>query len=259
MTACIYGAFDARLPKDIADAVKKTIDIQLEKHHPVNLFFRADDIGVPSKNYTRMMDLFLKYRTPLCLAVVPAWMTRPRWQSMQPYVKEGGDLFCWHMHGFQHKNYQVHGKKQEFGAHRNVFNIKTDLIRGHERLGQILGRHLTRVFTPPWNRCTLDTMHYLKQMNYTAVSRSCGAAPPAPEGLQDFCVHVDLHTRKDKTAKQGWQTLLQEFSNGLGSGRCGIMIHHMRMNAQAFIFLEFLLDLLSNSPKINLMTFKQFA
>jgi hypothetical protein len=66
---------------------------------------------------------------------------------------------------------------------------------------------------------------------------------------------VDLHTRKETDAWQGWKTLLEEVDTGLASGLCGFMIHHTRMNEPAFLFLEDLLDFISRCSHIRPVTF----
>lgn len=256
MIASIYHSFDHHLPRSIDIAVKHTIEEGLAAHGQVKLFFRADDIGVPSKNYSRMMALFLKYRIPLCLAVVPAWLTRQRWESMARFRKKGGDLFCWHMHGYRHMNHEKEGKKFEFGPGRSSRKLYDDLSQGSARLQSIIGEGLTPVFTPPWNRCTSGTMDILKQIGFKAVSRSHGSLPLPPPGLKDFPVHVDLHTRKEKQAGKGWEKLVKELSKGMESKTCGIMIHHMRMNNQAFIFLEYLLERFAGYEQIKTVTYK---
>jgi len=48
---------------------------------------------------------------------------------------------------------------------------------------------------------------------------------------------------------------MEEFTRGVDSSACGIMIHHMRMNDQAFIFLEYLLELFTAYKKINFVTY----
>ena len=73
------------------------------------------------------------------------------------------------------------------------------------------------------------------------MSRSSGSQPQAPKELSDFCVNVDLHTRKERDPALGWRNLLDEFQQALSSDICGIMIHHQRMNDAAYDFLELLL------------------
>ncbi|WP_022666054.1 polysaccharide deacetylase family protein [Desulfospira joergensenii] len=253
MISKIYTAIETKIPGPLDQALADVLDRGTDA--PVKVFFRADDIGVSSRNFTRMMDLFLKYRMPLCLAVVPSWLTRQRWEVLESYVEQK-NLFCWHMHGYAHKNHETQGKKQEFGPARSSENLFRDLSRGQARLESIMGDHLAPFFTPPWNRCCLEAMNHLKTLKFKAVSRSMGNLPPAPEGLGEISVHVDLHTRKDKDALSGWTALLKEMETGLATGCCGIMIHHMRMNDPAFLFLEHLLNLISRHRKIQAVTFQ---
>jgi len=255
LISSIYNSFENHPPQDMMDALKKGIEKKLKPHDTIKLFFRADDIGVPSKKYEQMMALFLKYQTPLCLAVVPAWLTRVRWDVMADSLEKGNGLFCWHMHGYRHVNHETEGKNQEFGPARLSQAIYNDLSRGHNRLQSIMGKQLTKVFTPPWNRCSLETMEILKKIGFQGISRSHGNLPAAPDGLKEFPVHVDLHTRKEKQAEKGWEMLLAEFEQGVESRVCGIMLHHMRMNRQAFIFLEYILDFFSQHKQIKTITY----
>jgi hypothetical protein len=96
----------------------------------------------------------------------------------------------------------------------------------------------------------------LENLGYAAVSRSRGSRPPASKGLPGFDVNVDLHTRKEKTPATGWNDLFDELHQAIASGRCGIMIHHQRMNQTAFDFLNILLGILVRHKTISLVHFK---
>lgn len=255
MSSIIYKQLDRQQQEIMLDAVKKIIDRACTRKKQVKLFFRADDIAVPSKNFDRMTALFLKYQMPLCLAVVPAWMTKTRWEAIKPFRDKGGHLLCWHMHGYRHHNHEATGRKQEFGPQRTRADIFQDLANGRERLVSILGKALTPVFTPPWNRCSQQTLFILKDLGFKGVSRNHGASPSPPHGLKDIAVHVDLHTRKDKTPQTGRQNLLKEFETGFFAGVCGIMIHHMCMDKTAFDFLDALLALMSADSRIERVTY----
>jgi len=252
----IYQSQDPNLLGKIRDGVREQLRTA-SADHEIKVFFRADDIAAPSKNFSKMMSLFLKYQIPLCLAVVPAWMTKERWEAMAEFRKKGQDLFCWHMHGYQHMNYESVGKKQEFGPARTALAVLNDLTRGQKRLQTIMGKDLTPVFTPPWNRCSMDALMMLKKTGFEAVSRSLGSVPASPEGLLDIPVNVDLHTRKETSAEEGRQKLLEEFRTGLVSPVCGIMLHHMCMNDQAFLLLEHLLELFSGYGQIQKITYQE--
>lgn len=251
----LYRSHDPNLLHKIRDGVREQLRMA-PAGQEIKVFFRADDIAVPSKNFSTMMNLFVSYQIPLCLAVVPTWMTKKRWEAMTEFREKGQDLFCWHMHGYRHMNYEPAGKKQEFGPARTARALLDDLARGQKRLQIIMGKDLSPVFTPPWNRCSMDTLMALKETGFSAVSRSLGSLPAAPEGLFDIPVHVDLHTRKEISSEEARDKLLEEFRTGLASPVCGIMLHHMCMNDQAFLLLEYLLELFAEYGQIRKITYK---
>ena len=103
-------------------------------------------------------------------------------------------------------------------------------------------QHFYPMFTPPWNRCSAEALALLNHLGYLAVSRYQGARPASSESLPDITVNVDLHTRRETRAEDGWQNLFEELRAALFNRFCGIMIHHQRMNDAAFAFLDLLLD-----------------
>jgi hypothetical protein len=219
------------------------------------VFFRADDIGVPSGMFTQMISLFLKYQVPLCLAVVPAWLTESRLHTLRR-VTGKSSLFCWHQHGWIHKNHEISGKKQEFGESRSENDLHHDLFLGKTRLIKILKDDLYPVFTPPWNRCGRKTLQILEDLNFQAISRSSGAAPSVSSRLTDIQVNVDLHTRKEFDPQISVEHLFSELRSSISTGTSGIMLHHQRMNRRALFFLEQLLLSLSAFSEIQTLHFQ---
>ncbi|MFN2354127.1 MAG: polysaccharide deacetylase family protein [Desulfopila sp.] len=220
----------------------------------VRVFFRADDIGVPSKNFSTMLKLFQQYLVPLGLAVVPTWLTALRWHSLCAEIDtEKAELFCWHQHGWTHKNHETRGKKQEFGDSRPADSIAHDLLRGRNRLEQLLGAAFSPLFTPPWNRCGATALELLATSGYTALSRSSGAHPLPPTGFADIQINVDLHTRREADPQVSARQLFAELEIALASGHAGIMLHHQRMNRHAFDLLECLLHILTHTLEVRLI------
>jgi len=251
-----------RLPSDIVARTERYIAAGSEQktsRGDGHIFFRADDIAVPGRNFTRLLEIFSKSRVPLCLAVVPAWLTRPRWLALKNAGQNAASRWCWHQHGWRHINHEIKGKKQEFGPLRTRADLEHDIRCGSQRLENLLGKSFYPVFTPPWNRCDQKALDVLKNLGYAAVSRSRGSSPPPPKGLPSFDVNVDLHTRKEKTPAAGWDNLFDELLHAIASGRCGIMIHHQRMNEAAFDFLEILLMALVRNKKLNLVHFEEYT
>ena len=208
------------------------------------VFFRADDIGIPSSGFMQLVTCFQKHRLPLCLATVPAWLTEGRLKELRSLTGINSTQWCWHQHGRLHRNFEPSGKKQEFGPARCKNDIQTSLGKGKKRLEHLLGLDFQPVFTPPWNRCSGDTLKSLADLGFTAVSRSRGAWPETLPQLPDFQVNVDLHTRKEAEPHLALENLATEIELGLASGLCGIMIHHQRMNGMAFQLLNILLGLI---------------
>ncbi|MDJ0667415.1 MAG: hypothetical protein QNJ61_09055 [Desulfobacterales bacterium] len=213
------------------------------------VFFRADDVGVPGDRFSEMIGLFIQHDTPLNLAVVPAWLTAPRWRALQHAGRAAAHLWCWHQHGWRHHNHESRGKKQEFGPARSPGALRRDLDRGRRRLETLMGPSFYPVFTPPWNRCSIQTLDYLHQAGYRAVSRSRASRPACPAGFKDAAVDVDLHTRKDPTPAAGWDAFLEALARGLRRPVCGLMLHHQRMNANALEGLACLLALLKEQRR----------
>ena len=217
---------------------------------PIELFFRADDVGVPSRLFADLIALFQHHRLPLCLAVVPSWLTPGRYAGLRAITGSDDSLWCWHQHGRVHHNFEPTGKKQEFGPARDYDTVRDQLRLGRKRLRSILGETLSPFFTPPWNRCNRETALALRQLRFKAISRSLGARPDVSDILPDIQVNVDLHTRKEQEPELSLNRLLAELENSLASGRCGIMIHHQRMNSHAVQLLDLLMTHLAKRTEI---------
>ena len=57
-----------------ADIPARLQDV-LQRHPKATIFFRADDVAIASIKQNRLLDIFARFDTPLCAAMVPAWMT----------------------------------------------------------------------------------------------------------------------------------------------------------------------------------------
>lgn len=232
-----------RIPDDIGERLQEIC----HRHRGARLFFRADDIAIPSRRQDRLLSLFVRHETPLCAAIVPTWITADRWRRICAVVSDRHDLFAWHQHGFNHRNHQDEGKKQEFGPGLELAAKRRYVVRGRQRLAAILGEHFLPVFTPPWNRLDPDTLQILREEGFVAISRYRGDRLLAPPDLPDLACNVDLHTRREKSWGEGWPALLAELDQALASGLAGLMLHHNRMNETSFGFLDQLLPMLRQS------------
>lgn len=242
---------------DIVEQVEQAMLVgveQLDSAQPVPIFFRADDIGVLSANFTAMMHLFSYYQTPLCLAVVPAWLTSSRWTAIGAQVDTGSKLWHWHQHGWSHTNHESKGKKSEFGPSRPARVVEADIRRGRDRLIQLIGKDLAPFFTPPWNRCSDESLKVVTKIGFSGISRSRGEQKQ-PAGLPDIFVNVDLHTRKETDGSIALEGLCCELDQAIKDRRIGVMIHHQRMNDKALQLLDRLLAFIADHPRFQAMGF----
>ncbi|MCF8056255.1 MAG: polysaccharide deacetylase family protein [Desulfocapsa sp.] len=256
----MISALYKKLPQDSAPQLEQAIDSGLARGTgKAQIFFRADDIGVPGKQFSQLIHLFLSHQLPLCLAVVPTWLTTARFQTLEELTGKPSSQWCWYQHGWRHRNHESSGKKQEFGSGRPAVQQLADLKKGKERLLDIMGDSFAPFFTPPWNRCSHDTLRGLQDLNFLAISRSRNAQPASPPSLPDVQVNIDLHTRRESDPEESFQAFLKELEQGIAGGRGGIMIHHQRMNQAAFDFLALLLAIVASRPELHPVRFQEIV
>ncbi len=258
MNASSASLYQHPLPQDIGTQIEELFQPAAPWERPVQVFFRADDIGRIDDNFIQMMELFNSYEVPLCPALVPQWLSRENWIRIKDMVTDDS-LFCWHQHGYSHANHEPEGKKNEFGESRSVADIREEIQAGKTALEELLGNTFYPVFTPPWNRCSQATLDILQDLEFTSLSRSINVLPPAPAGLPDLAVNIDLHTRRESDPSQALENLLTECAVAFKTGRMGFMLHHQLMNDKAFFLLEELFRVLRDRSDIELCTLRELS
>jgi len=224
------------------------------------IFFRADDIGAGGRAFEALCRLFRKHEIPLGMAVVPAWLSNVRKSQLFESAPLEEPLWGWHQHGWRHVNWQRAGKKSEFGEQRPFEKQWRDIWQGQQKMQEIFGDHLVRVFTPPWNRLSHSTLRILQELGFKGVSLA-GAFPrgiKTPVVLRNLRIQLDLHTRRTDNGDSDFQLLLEDLKILLGRKEpWGIMIHHQRMTTFAFQFLDELLRLLKSEARANFPCFEE--
>ena len=246
------------LDQEIDTCLRKALE-RTDGKKTISVFFRADDVAVPGRQFRDLIQVFSRHQVPLSMAVVPAWLTQIRWKAIQEICQADSGLWCFYQHGWRHANHEREGKKQEFGPARARQDIENDIIRGRYRLRSLMGSLFYPAFTPPWNRSTRRTMEVLLELGTQIISRSQGARPPVITGMKDFQVNVDLHTRKEASIGLGWQNLMAELAHTIVEGFCGLMIHHQRLNANALAFLDSLLKHMRATDRFQFYHLKDLA
>jgi len=256
MNPSASSLWQVELPADLDQRLSELLTAAEEQPDPVQIFFRADDIGRIDSNFIRMMELFKDFDMPLCPALVPEWLNADSWQQIRALAAKE-KKFCWHQHGFNHVNHEPVDKKCEFGESRSTEAIRKDILAGRMRLEQLLADSFFPVFTPPWNRCSSAAMQVLRELDFPALSRSTNVQPPAPADLPDLAINIDLHTRREPDPQQAMDNLMAECRTALQSGRMGVMLHHQHMNSTAFLFMEHLFKAINAVSLLIPCTFRE--
>jgi len=224
------------------------------------IFFRADDIGAPSKAFDALCRLFRSYQAPLGLAVIPAWLSDARQEKLFEAAPLDEELWSWHQHGWRHINRQKNGDKSEFGSDRTPERQREDILQGMVKMERIFGPNFVRVFAPPWNRFSGSTFKTLQQLDFKGFSATDPFQPAVRcrYGMQYLPVRLDLHTRQAKDAAADFALLIDQFSDlTKAKGPTGIMINHQRMTSFAFQFLDRMIYNLKYVVKARFCSFKE--
>ncbi|MCX7823651.1 MAG: hypothetical protein N2260_09465 [Syntrophobacterales bacterium] len=245
------------LPKNWREQLEKLI--LSKRTRKTTIFFRADDIGVPSVAFNALCRIFKHFNVPLALSVVPSWLNTSRINYLFQIASPSEDLWSWHQHGWRHTNWEKDGKKSEFGSSRNENQKWQDLWKGFNRMKEVLNVHFVPVFTPPWNRVSPDTFRLLSKLGFKAVSTDQRLVLRKDlSRLKNFRIYLDLHTQKVVNYRPAFDDLLENCRRLLMVREpAGIMIHHNRMNLNAFLFLANFLEVATKSPYIAFTSFKE--
>jgi peptidoglycan/xylan/chitin deacetylase (PgdA/CDA1 family) len=224
------------------------------------VFFRADDIGAPSKAFEALSRLFRSHGTPLAMAVIPAYLSEARQEKLFKAAPMDEELWGWHQHGWRHINRQKNGERSEFGSERSPERQREDIIQGMVKMERVFGKNFVRVFAPPWNHLSASTLKILQQLDFKGFSATDPFQPAARcrYGMQYLPVRLDLHNRQGKDATADFAMLMDQLSGlSKAKGPTGIMISHQRMTSFAFQFLDRMLYNLKHVVKAQFCNFRK--
>jgi hypothetical protein len=216
---------------------------------PVELFFRDDDAGWEHDRLLRLLNVFADHGLPLDLAVIPAALDRRL--AAQLRARVGAQRLSLHQHGFAHRNHEPEGRKFEFGPSRSQAQQRRDIESGAARLAAVLGDGVQPVFTPPWNRCTIDTGRCLVDLGFRVLSRESRATPLGLPGLHELPVRVDWLAHHHGVRLSPPEFGAQVASALREEGPVGLMFHHAVMDAVELHRAGELLGLLATHERVR--------
>ncbi|HEX6044982.1 MAG TPA: hypothetical protein VFZ22_10875 [Pyrinomonadaceae bacterium] len=224
------------------DPLREALD---ESDTRIDFFFRDDDVGWSNDEFRALLACFRQHSVPLDIAAIPSALTTQFAREIRAAHDEAPELVGIHQHGFSHTNYEVLGRKCEFGVSRRQEDQYEDIQLGKMTLDGMFGFAFDSIFTPPWNRCTKTTAECLNELGFEVLSRDATAPSLRVSGLKELPISIDWF------AKKNGKRLSFEFLGTLIARSAkqkqpvGIMLHHELMNAAERELLGDLLALLS--------------
>ena len=197
---------------------------------PVEFFFRDDDVGRDHERLWPLLELFVDRGLPIDLAVIPRDLEPADAARLTETAAAAPGRVGLHQHGWAHVNHEAAGRKHEFGPGRPRRHQRRDIETGRQRLLELLGPDVDPVFTPPWNRCTLETGHCLVELGFRVLSREWRAEPLDVPGLYEMPVRVDwfAHRKHTRLTRPDLGRVLSDAVRG--PGPVGVMFHHAAMD-----------------------------
>lgn len=225
---------------------------------PLQLFFRDDDVAEAEATLRRLLQLFLRWETPINLGVIPGQLTAAGRELLWQSVKAAPALIELNQHGWLHLNREPVGRKCEFGPSRTLAEQLADIAQGQARMHEAFGPHWFPAFIPPWNRCTEATCQALDQLGFRVLSRDRAAALCTGVRFRELPITLDLFRWRGGAQLRPAAELVNELSRQIDAGATmGVMLHHQVMNEEAFAWLETLLQVCRRSPIVQCCTFER--
>ncbi len=200
------------------------------------VMIRVDDVGRPDWTTYALLSMCVSLRLAATCLVVPAWLDAGMARLLQALERraEGGLAFA--QHGWTHENHAPVGERQyEFGRARSLTLQRGDIRRGRTVLSRQLGGGVPRIFSPPHNRLSQETLAALATEGFVL----CLGSPRTftglrtPAGLQAVAFAVDAGHRVDGVRRsRSPQSIIREILSDRAA-RTGVVIHPQEFHRAA--------------------------
>lgn len=217
----------------------------------VALWWRDDDARRPSVALDRLFLLRERQDLPLALAVIPD-DAEP---GLAARLDHDGRIVPL-LHGWSHANHApADEKRAEFGDHRPLAAMETEIATGKARLEELFGDRFLPVFVPPWNRIGEEARGLLPKLGLPIVSTYGAARQPAVGGPVELNTHLDIMDWRAMSglamdeADQRLASLI-EARHGGTIEPIGILSHHLQHDEAAWTLLERLLTAIAEHPAV---------
>ncbi len=221
------------------------------KPSATEVFYRTDDGGWADDRLADLCSVTLRLQLPLDIAVIPMAVDDRCAQKILALHRQADGLVGLHQHGFSHVSHETAGRKCEFGPSRSYARQLADILSGRSRLARFFDNIVDPVFTPPWNRCTADTIEVLHGLGFLAVSRIKGSRVVSSGPLRQIDVCIDWF-KKRRGERMTWSQFCDYCaSQFVQQDSVGIMLHHEHMDADELLRFSAFAAMLKSQPSIR--------
>lgn len=226
---------------------------------PVHIFFRDDDAGWTNDKLYLLLDEFAQFGMAIDVAIIPQGLGHGLADKLLSRWQQDKAIIGLHQHGYNHTNHELAGRKCEFGSSRSKDQQKVDIARGQEHLLAMLGNAVDPIFTPPWNRCTQDTVACLEELGFRLLSRDVTAASLHSSVLQQIPVHIDW-SQMMRISSNPLPALGQAIADALEKNAVtGIMLHHAELDGGHLKTLAELLAVFEDHENVQGLLLRECA
>lgn len=220
-----------------------------EKAKPTKVFLRDDDAPWEIAHLEKLLARVANVGLTMDVATIPNDLTQKNVSALRNLQRCYGSTLRLHQHGFSHRNQETHGRKCEFGPGRSVAEQMQDIGTGKQRLADSFD-NIEPIFTPPWNRCTQDTVSALKAFNFKVLSRIEKSATLALEELDEVSVTIDWEKKKKGRPLNDAEFAAYICDAFSRNQQVGIMFHHAEMSKPNLDNASKLLKMLKNNGNV---------
>jgi len=245
------------LPGVFGLTLRDALEAEREAGRAIRIFLRDDDADDDLESLRQLFDVCLASGVPLNLEIIPQGLTEAGIRLLDNHKHLHPKLFELNQHGLTHLNHEKEGRKCEFGPSRSLEQQFEDISKGKALLEKVFKDKFFPVFTPPWNRCTQDTLKALDRLGFKVFSKDKGKSRATGYAFEEISTTLDLYRWKGNPMMKSPEEIAEALVLQVKQDEpIGLLLHHKVMGAMEFALLDQLLSVLCAYPNIRFHTFQ---
>ncbi len=237
-------------------SLEQELDLWEQQDRSISFWWRDDDAVAHTPQLDELLIHAATLNVPVALAVVPALLE----SSLVSRIGCKPEVSVL-QHGYAHNNHAPKSeKKAEFGAHRDIDTMVSELAQGSALLHQTFAQQYVPVFVPPWNRFSVGLVSALPEQGYRGMSGMWARVHDdnRPSCFRTVNTHADPIAWRSDRGFTGLSDALEQIISHLRLRRefpnrsdeaTGLLTHHLDQNAEVWAFCKELIERTASRPK----------